>query len=65
MRIQLLEKPVYDNLFIHLGEFHIMFAYFKAIGKFIADCGLMNIAVDCELLASGSVDSFLARQAFQ
>lgn len=64
MQIQSVEKPVYDNLFIHLGAFHIMFAYFKAIGKFIAGCGLMNIAVDSELLASGSVDSFLAGKHF-
>ncbi|EFN63888.1 hypothetical protein EAG_08093, partial [Camponotus floridanus] len=28
MQIQASEKPTYDNLFIHLGAFHIMIAYF-------------------------------------
>ncbi|CAG5019593.1 unnamed protein product [Parnassius apollo] len=30
-QIQAMEKPHFDNLFIHLGPFHIMMAYFKAI----------------------------------
>lgn len=64
MQIQATEKPKFDNLFIHLGAFHIMFAYFKSVGKFIADCGLMNVAVDTELLASGSVNSFLDGKHF-
>lgn len=64
MQIQSTEKPRFDNLFIHLGGFHIIFAYFKAVGKFIAGCGLMNVAVDTELLASGSVNSFLDGKHF-
>lgn len=63
MQIQSNEKPAYDNLFIHLGAFHIMVAYFKAIGKFIAGCGI-NVAVDSELLASGSVETFLTGKHF-
>lgn len=45
MQIQATEKPRFDNLFIHLGAFHIMFAYLFAVGKFIAGCGLMNVTV--------------------
>lgn len=64
MKIQSAKRPTYDNLFIHLGTFHVMIAYFKAVGKFIAGCGLMNVAVDSGLLASGSVELFLAGKHF-
>ncbi|CAH1108435.1 unnamed protein product [Psylliodes chrysocephalus] len=64
MQIQATKKPAYDSIFIHLGAFHIMFAYFKALGKFIAGCGLMNIAIDPGLLASGLVNSFLEGKHF-
>ncbi|CAH0730927.1 unnamed protein product, partial [Brenthis ino] len=46
MQVQSTEKPVYDNLFVHLGPFHIMLALFRAIGKFIDDSGIMNVAVE-------------------
>jgi len=46
-------------LFIHLGGFHVMMAYFKAIEKFIDNCGLPNIMVDTELLANESINSFI------
>lgn len=64
MQIQSMEKPLFDNVFIHLGSFHIMLAYFKAIGKFISDCGLMNVAVESRIIASGSVDSFISGKHF-
>lgn len=64
MQIQSSEKPLFDNLFIHLGSFHIMLVYFKAIGKFIEDCGLMNVAVESEIIANGSVDSFISGKHF-
>lgn len=31
-RIQTDNKPTYDNLFIHLGAFHIMMVFFKELG---------------------------------
>lgn len=61
MQIQATEKPDntrFDNIFIHIGSFHIMLSYFKAIGKFVTDCGLMDIAVESQLIASGSVNGF-------
>ncbi|GFS49280.1 uncharacterized protein TNCV_2410891 [Trichonephila clavipes] len=36
------------SFFIHLGAFHIMMSYFKAIGKVINDCGLTTIMVESE-----------------
>lgn len=56
LQIQATETPKFDNLFIHLGPFHIMMAYFKAIGKVISDCGLTNVMVESNLLANGFLD---------
>lgn len=64
LQIQATEAPRFDNLFIHLGPFHIMMSYFKTIGKFISDCGLSNIMVQSNLLASGSVNGFLEGKHF-
>lgn len=57
-------SPKFSKLFIHLGSFHIMQSYFKVIGKFIDGCGLSTIMVESELLASGSVASFLDGKHF-
>lgn len=54
----------YLKLFIHLGTFHVMLSYFKAIGKMIDGCGLLTIMVESELLASGSVPSFIEGKHF-
>ncbi|KAG8177889.1 hypothetical protein JTE90_001720 [Oedothorax gibbosus] len=64
LQIQATQKPEFDNLFIHLGPFHIMMAYFKAVGKVIIDCGLTNVMVQSDLLASGSVNGFLEGKHF-
>lgn len=64
LQVQNTEKLRFDNLFIHIGAFHIMMAYFKAIGKFIDNCGLSNIMVDTEMLASGSVNAFITGKHF-
>lgn len=57
--IQAQESPRFDNIFIHLGAFHIEMAFFKAVGTFIEDCGLTNIMTECELIANGSVAGFI------
>lgn len=64
LQIQCTEKPRYDNLFIHVGSFHIMISYFKAVGKFIDNCGITNIMVNAEMLANGSVKSYIAEKHF-
>lgn len=64
MQIQSIEKPLCDNVFIHLGSLHIMLAYFKEVDKFISDCGLMNVAVERRIFASGTVDSFIFGKHF-
>lgn len=64
LQIQATEKPTFDNLFIHLGPFHIMMAYFKVLGKVIIDCGLPNVMVESNLIAMGSLHGFLEGKHF-
>ncbi|XP_067618035.1 uncharacterized protein [Eurosta solidaginis] len=64
LQIQASEKPRFDNLFIHVGTFHVMMAFFKAVSKFIDNCGLPTIMVNSELLARGSVNSFISGKHF-
>jgi hypothetical protein len=59
LQIQSMETSQFDNLFIHFGSFHIMMAYFKAIGKLIGSYGITNIMVNTDILASGSINSFI------
>lgn len=58
--IQTQESPKFDNIFIHMGAFHIEMAFFKAVGFFIEDCGLTHIMTECDLIADGSVTGFIA-----
>lgn len=64
LQIQSTEKGLFDNLFIHLGVFHIMMAYIKAVGKFIDNCGLTIIMVNTEIVANGSVNGFITGKSF-
>lgn len=64
MQIQKKEKPKFDNIFVNLRAFHTEMAFFKAVGKFIDCCGLVEILVQAEVLASGSVNSFLDSKHF-
>ena len=41
-----------------------MMAFFKAVGKFIKNCGITNIMVDTEMLASSSVNGFITGKHF-
>ncbi|CAG4981938.1 unnamed protein product [Colias eurytheme] len=64
MQIQQKEQPKFDNIFINLGAFHMQMAFFKAIGKYIDSSGLVEILVQAEVLASGSMNSFLDSKHF-
>jgi len=54
IQIQTTEQSKFDNLFINLGAFHIMTAYFKTVGKFIEECGITYIMAESE-----SVNGFI------
>lgn len=64
LQLQSTERLRFNNLFVHLGSFHIMMAYFKAVGKYIDNCGITNIMENAEILASGSVNSFITAKHF-
>ncbi|KAG5887454.1 hypothetical protein JTB14_017310 [Gonioctena quinquepunctata] len=64
MKIQEKEKPKFDKVFVNLGAFHMEMAFFKAIGKYIDGSGLVEILVQAEVLANGSMNSFLDSKHF-
>ena len=58
--IQSKESPKLDNVFMHLGTFHIECAFYKDIGTFIDGSDLTNVLVDSEIIANGSLKGFLS-----
>ena len=54
----------FDNLFINLGAFHTEVAFFKALGKVIDGSGIVDILVSSQVLAEGSVNTFLESKHF-
>ena len=56
MQIQKEESPVYGNIFVSLGSFHIEMAYFKAVGKIISQSGGSFLLQECQV----SIKSFLS-----
>ncbi|GFT06708.1 uncharacterized protein TNCV_1852351 [Trichonephila clavipes] len=63
-KMQSTSKPQFNNLFIHLGSFHLMMAFFKAIGVFINECGLSHMMIESNITASGSVNGFVEGKHF-
>lgn len=59
MQIQSEEQPVFDRVFVALGSFHIELALWNAFGKVIAESGGPHILNECEVLAMGSLNSFI------
>ncbi|GFX24621.1 uncharacterized protein TNCV_3344011 [Trichonephila clavipes] len=59
-----MSKPQFNNLFIHLGSFHLMMAFFKAIGVFINECGLSHMMIESNIIASGSVNGLVEGEHF-
>lgn len=64
MLIQEKEKPQFDKVFVNLGAFHMEMAFFRAVGKYINCSGLVEILVQAEVLANGSMNSFLDSKHF-
>lgn len=58
--IQAQESPKFNNIFTHMGAFHVELAFFKALGTFIEECGLNHIMTECDLIANGSIGGFIA-----
>ncbi|XP_031341089.1 uncharacterized protein LOC116169200 [Photinus pyralis] len=64
MQIQCQESPKYDNIFIHLGAFHVQLSYFKAVGKFLEESGGPYILIEANVLAAGSLKGFITGTHF-
>lgn len=46
-----MEAPIYDNIFIQLGPFHILMSFFKPVRMFISESGFPNVLTESEELA--------------
>lgn len=57
--IQQIEKPLFDNLLVMLGNFHIELAFFGAVGNLINESGLEDIITEADILAEGSMVGFI------
>lgn len=64
LKIQAVEKPRFDNLFIHVGSFHLMMAFFKSLGTFINESGLSHMMIESNIIASGSVNGIIEEKHF-
>ena len=59
LQIQTAESPLFDNVFICFGAFHILLAYFGASGHFIDGSGGTHTLIESEVLAEGSATGFI------
>lgn len=64
MQIQVTESPRFDNVFINMGGFHIQMSFFKALGKYIDSWGIEILLEKCNILAFGSINSFITAKHF-
>ncbi|CAH2015292.1 unnamed protein product [Acanthoscelides obtectus] len=64
LKIQATEGLKFSNLFIHLGSFYLMMAFFKAVGTFIDECGLSHMMIESKIIASGSVNGIIEGKHF-
>lgn len=63
-KIQATEGLKFNNLFTYLGSFHLMMAFFKAVGTFIIECGLAHMMIESKIIASGSVNGIIEGKHF-
>ena len=63
IQFQAEKKPTYDNVFIHLGPFHIICAFFSMLGKYLAESGGLHILNETHVIEKGSLKSFLSSKS--
>ena len=64
LQIQATEAPIFDNIFICFGPFHIALAYFGSLGYLIEASGGPELLCATGVLATGSAAGFLAGRHF-
>ena len=57
--IQYLDAPLFDNLLILLGNFHLKMALYGAFGTYIHESGAEYILTESGILAEGSLMGFI------
>ena len=57
--IQALRAPKFDKLIILLGNFHVVLAFFGAVGTDISDSGLEYLLTEGYVLAESSLNGFV------
>jgi len=60
MQVQLDDVPLYDNVFVCFGAFHILLAFFASLGYLLDGSGGPDILTETEVLAAGSLNGFLS-----
>ena len=63
-QIQVSVSPKFDHAFINLGGFYLHLAFFKTVGKYIDGSGISEILIASEVLAEGSINSFIEGKHF-
>ena len=51
LQVQAQESPIFDNIFICFGAFHICMAYFNVLGYIIESSGCTDVLCSAEVLA--------------
>ncbi|ESO95159.1 hypothetical protein LOTGIDRAFT_160925 [Lottia gigantea] len=57
--IQAIESPMFDNLLIMLGNFHVELDFYGAVGTLINETGIEFILTEADILAEGSMMGFI------
>ena len=63
-QIQATEKPLFDNVFIMFGSFHIEMSYFSSLGRIIEGSGGPYVLTEMEAVAPGSLNKFLKSKMY-
>ncbi len=63
-QIQATDHPKFSNIFIMPGAFHIEIAFFRALGKLIAESGGPTMLTETEVLSRGSLNGVLQAKNF-
>ena len=60
-----MQKPKFDKIFVAMGSFHIEMALLCAFGKVLDESGGPHVLNECEVLATGSLKSFISGKNYK
>ena len=58
------DKDQWNDIIIHLGDFHAFIAFFGSIEKFVTGSGLEEIVYEAGLCTSGSMNGLLSEKHY-